>query len=67
MPVNFEATTEEIPWAHNNIDGETGITFDAYTKDEVDDKIENMKSKFYNLLRDLKIDISEEDFYEALK
>ena len=66
MPVNFEATTEGIR-ANYNVNGETGITFDAYTRDEVDDKIENMKSKFYNLLRDLKIDISEEDFYEALK
>ena len=43
------------------------FTTDTYTKDEIDDKFEHLKSKIYKLLSDLNIDISEEDFYEALK
>ena len=43
------------------------ITLDAYTKAEVDCMIEGLKSKIYKLLSDLNIDISEEDFYEALR
>ena len=43
------------------------IYADVYTKAEVDQMFDSIKSKIYKLLSDLNIDISEEDFYEALK
>ena len=46
---------------------EFSLSADIYTKSEVDAIIEGLKSKIYKLLCDINIDISEEDFYEALR